>query len=71
MKEQKEKLRRQSHLPSHHKEYPETKLYKEAEEPVLRKLNDERNQQWYKQMKRVHVLGLEESILSKWIYDPK
>ena len=38
MKEQKEKLRRQFRLPSHQKEYPETKLYKEAEEPELRKV---------------------------------
>ena len=46
MKKQKEKLRRQSHLPSHQKEYSETKLYKGTKESVLRKLkdNDERNQ---------------------------
>ena len=73
MKKQKEKLRRQSHLPSHQKEYSEPKLYKETKESVLRKLkdNDERNQKWYKDEERGHVLGLEESILSKWLYNLK
>ena len=32
----------------------------------------ERNQKWHKQMEKIHhVLGLEESILSKWLYYPR
>ena len=32
---------------------------------------DEKNQRWHKQMVRYHVIGLEESIFSKWLYCPK
>ena len=69
MKDQKEELRKQSQLPLHQKEYnyPRINLPKEAKDlysenynkTLMKEIKDETDGKIY------HVLGLEESILSK------
>ena len=68
MKDQKEKLRKQSHLPSHQKKKKylginlpkETKdLYSENYKILMKEIKDDTDGEIH------HVLGMEESILSK------
>ena len=75
LKDQKEKLRQQSHLPSHQKRIPRKQSYQRKQRSrTLKTLRC-----WYKKLKMTQTdgkiyltcLGLEESIVLKWPYYPR